>query len=190
MIGPPASGKTTLAQWLSATLPARLVKEDFGGNPFLAGSFMGRRELSLPSQLYFLFSRLGQLSKATWPGEGLTVSDYGFCQDAVYARHSLSEQEMETYGRVAGPIHDLVKPPDLVIHLDGDVETLLARIAVRGRGYETAFHADFLASMRAAYAELTAGLGCAVMYIDTGRRDLLSEGGRQELLGRIREELA
>ena len=140
--------------------------------------------------MYFLFSRLGQLSKATWPSDGLTVSDYGFCQDAVYARHSLSEQEMETYGRVAGPILDLVKPPDLVIHLDGDVETLLARIAVRGRGYETAFDADFLASMRAAYAELTAGLGCAVMYIDTGRQDLLSECGRQELLGRIRKELA
>ena len=38
IIGPPASGKTTLAESLCADLEAELVREDYAGNAFLADS--------------------------------------------------------------------------------------------------------------------------------------------------------
>ena len=74
IIGPPASGKTTMAHWLAEALPGRLILEDYAGNPFLPGSYQGREELALPAQLYFLFSRVSQLNREAWAGQGAAAA--------------------------------------------------------------------------------------------------------------------
>ncbi len=190
VIGPPASGKTTLARLLAEELPARLILEDYQGNPFLSGFFLGQSELALPAQLYFLFSRLGQLAQATWPGEGACVSDYGFCQDAVYAARSLKGQDLAVYNRLSAQARRLVTCPKLVIHLDGPEELLLERIARRGREYEAAFTAEFLGWMRSRYRQVTDELSCPVLSVDVSQMDLRQDPQRQRLLGQVREILA
>lgn len=187
IIGPPAAGKTTLARLLAERLPAKLILEDYAGNPFLAASFQGRADLALPAQLYFLFSRVAQLSILSWPKDGLAVSDYGFCQDGVFAACSLTGGDLQTYLRLAEQARGQVKPPELVIHLDGAEQVLLERIARRGREFETTFTPQFLADMRGRYAQVAAGLDCRVLTIDTGRRDLLAETQQADLLREIQE---
>ena len=190
IIGPPAVGKTTTAHWLAEALDARLILEDYEGNPFLSESYLGHRELALPAQLYFLFSRVSQLSRDSWPAGGVSVSDYGFCQDAIYAQTNLSPDDVETYRRLSVPAGEVVKSPDVIIHLDGDEGLLLERISRRGRGYESTFSAEFLATMRAAYRDVSSSTECAVLTADVGEVDLLGEPGRGELLGRVREALS
>ena len=190
IIGPPAVGKTTTAHWLAEALDARLILEDYQGNPFLSESYLGHCELALPAQLYFLFSRISQLSRDSWPTSGVSVSDYGFCQDAIYAQTNLSAQDVETYRRLSAPAGEVVKSPDVIIHLDGDESLLLERIFRRGRGYESTFSADFLSTMRAAYREVSTSAECPVLMTDVGEIDLLAEPGRGELLGRVREALS
>ena len=168
IIGPPAVGKTTLAEALAEELPAEIIYEDYAGNPFLADFFLGRRQFALPAQLYFLFSRLGQLNPAAMTDGGTVVSDYGFCQDAAYAAANLSESDLAVYHRLAGAVGKMVKPPDLLIHLDGAEDILLERIARRGRRHEATFTADFLARMRRAYREIVATADCPVIGIDVG----------------------
>ena len=163
IIGPPASGKTTLAQWLAGALPGRLILEDYAGNPFLAEAYLGRGDLALPAQLYFLFSRVAQLNPAAWRDTGFVVSDYGYCQDAVYAGRNLS----------AG------------VCLDGAEDVLLERIARRGRQYETAFSAGFLSDLRQAYREVAAEAACPVIAVDSGAVNLMNEPAREELMQRI-----
>ena len=85
IIGPVASGKTLLAEKLSAELPAGLIREDYAGNPFLADSWAGQDDKLLAGQLYFLMSRVKQLALSAWPDDGTFVSDYGFCQDRIFA---------------------------------------------------------------------------------------------------------
>ena len=189
IIGPPAAGKTTLAEILAAELPAEVIYEDYTGNPFLAESYLGKDEAKLPAQLYYLMSRASQLSLLSWPAEGVRVSDYGFCQDRIYASLKLSEAEMGLYDRVAGRLEKLIKRPDLVIHLDAGEDGLLRRIADRGRKFERAMTGEFVASIREAYDGIAPGLGCEVIKVNCDETDLRDEAGRAELLERVRRQI-
>lgn len=186
IIGPPAVGKTTLAENLCQAMAAELIREDFAGNPFLAPSYDGDPQARLPGQLYFLFSRFDQLKLSDWPEQGLRVSDYGYCQDRIYAKVRLSADDYRLYDRLAGRLEGLVRPPDVLIALDAGVNVLLERIARRGRGFEKAMDVPFLEAMRQAYLDLPQQAQCPVVRVDCGRWDL-----RQlEHLERMRSLLA
>ena len=171
IIGPPAAGKTTMATHLAKALEAELVCEDFDGNPFLADSYLGCADASLPAQLYYLLSRASQLALSRWPEKGVVVSDYGFCQDAVYAAMRLSEEDLATYRTVVAKLESVVKPPDAVIHIDASVVVMRRRVAQRGREFEQAFDDDFLRTMRNAYRELAPTLDCPVFRVDADTQD-------------------
>ncbi|HUS90677.1 MAG TPA: deoxynucleoside kinase [Phycisphaerae bacterium] len=189
IIGPPASGKTTLAEHLAAELPAGMVREDYEGNPFLADSYTGPHEARLPAQLWYLLSRVNQLSAATWPASGLFVSDYGFCQDRIYAGQRLSAEEMRAYD----PVHDrfarLVHPPEVLIVLDALPATLLDRIARRGRDFEKVMTGDFLSAMRRAYNGVAASAPCPVLPVNCDAEDLRDPRCRARLVEGIRRHL-
>lgn len=187
IIGPPAVGKTTLAYALSHALKARLILEDFAGNPFLAESYLGARDADLPSQLHFLLSRVGQLSRQAWADEGVCVSDYGFCQDRVFAENRLSPADMTVYNAVAERLTPLVHRPEATIVLDASTATLLERIARRGRDYEKVMTGEFLQQMRDAYVRLRPALPGAVLEVDCDRTDLRDPDELDRMVQRVRE---
>ena len=189
VIGPPAVGKTTLAEHLARELPAALIREDFAGNPFLAESYAGSEDARLPSQLYFLISRVGQLSTLAWPQDGLFVSDYGFCQDAIFARARLSASDLAAYESVLQRLAPRVHAPDVLVALDACEQTLLQRIADRGREFERVMDRAFLSAMRRAYNEAAAEMTCPVLRVDCDAADIGDASVRAELIGRIRETL-
>jgi hypothetical protein len=189
VIGPPAAGKTTLAEHLARELPSRLILEDYAANPFLAESFTGSADMRLPSQLYFLVSRVKQLAAGCWPDSGLAVSDYGFCQDRIYARLLLNADDFEVYSQVAGRVSGMVHAPQLLICLDAPVGQLLRRIADRGRDYEKAMTAQFLADMQREYNALPASAGCPAVRVDTQAVDIRDAAQRAGLILAIRAKL-
>jgi deoxyadenosine/deoxycytidine kinase len=189
IIGSPAVGKTTLAERLAAELPAELVREDYAGNPFLVEAYGGVPQARLPSQLYFLMSRVGQLSLLAWPEQGVRVSDYGFCQDRIFAQATLSAEDWSAYQRAADRLGRLIRPPDVLIHLDADEATLLARIAARGRAFERAITGEFLAAMRRSYAQAVAEAGCPVLHVDTVATDLRNPAACAPLVAQVRSAL-
>jgi deoxyadenosine/deoxycytidine kinase len=190
IIGPPAVGKTTLARGLATEMGGSLICEDFEGNPFLADSYLGGREACLPAQLFFLLSRVKQLSLADWQADGLVVSDYGFCQDRIYAASKLTEDEMGLYSRVARRVEGLVYPPSVIVHLDAPEPVLKSRIAARGREYEKAMTPEFLEEMRMAYNDIDQTIGCPVIRLDTDASDVRHDSVRGELIARIRAEIS
>lgn len=189
IIGPVAVGKTTLAEILRNSLPARLLREDYKGNPFLAKSFRGAENLSLASQLYFLFMRVKQLSAETFPADGLVVSDYGYCQDRLYAKIKLNENDWKIYKKIRRQVDDLVTPPSVVIHLDASVETLLGRIAERGRDFETAYDADYLQQLRRLHFDVVPSCDCTKIQIDCDEVDFLATEQQKNVIQKIREAL-
>jgi len=189
IIGLPASGKTTLAELLAMELPARLVREDYEGNPFLAESYAGADEMRLPAQVFYLLSRVSQLSAGHWPGRGTFVGDYGFCQDRVYASLRLSPEDFATYEVLHARVAPLVHPPKAMVYLDAEPAALLERIAVRGRSFEKAITADFLSAMRDAYNDLVKAAECPVFTVRCDEVDLRNHRPRAELIERIRTVL-
>ena len=189
IVGPPAAGKTTLAEILAAELPAEILYEDYRSNPFLADSYAGKAKAHLPAQLYYLMSRVKQLAQSAWPGSGLLVSDYGFCQDRIYAAARLRGDELHLYGRIADHLEGLVHEPDLMIHLDASEPTLLKRIAARGRDFERTITRGFLSSVREAIDKSCQAARCEIVRLDCDGTDLRSRQALSELLGKIREKL-
>ncbi|MBN1555238.1 MAG: deoxynucleoside kinase [Phycisphaerae bacterium] len=190
IIGPVAVGKTTLAKFLARELPAEALYEDYEGNPFLTESFEGFEELALPSQLYFLFSRIKQLSSTDWPLEGLVVSDYGYCQDRMYAEAKLIDgDDRLIYEYVRRQTDYLIRQPSVVVHLDAAVETLLERIEERGREFESVYTAEYLEKLRQLHFDVSLPEDCAKISVNCEQVNLLDASQREKIIEDIREAL-
>lgn len=189
IIGPPAVGKTTLAEDLAADLSAGLIREDYAGNPFLAESYVGVDSARLPSQLHFLISRVGQLARAGWPEDGLFVSDYGFCQDRAYASVRLGTEDYAAYDAVATRLEPLVQPPDAIVLMEASIPALKKRIAARGRDFERAMDPEFLAAMAGMYHGMAPQLPCAVLRVNTETVDLRQPGPRREFIRTLADRM-
>jgi len=189
IIGLPASGKTTLAEFLAMELPAKLIREDYEGNPFLAESYRGPDAMRLPAQVFYLLSRVSQLSDAHWPARGTFVNDYGFCQDRIYASLRLCPEDLAAYEPLLARVSPLVRPPSAMVYLDAEPDTLLERIAIRGRPFEKAMTADFLGAMREAYNGVVETSDCPVLTVRCDEVDLRNHRPRAKLIERIRAVL-
>ena len=189
VMGPVAVGKTTLAEVIARRLNAELVLEDFVGNPFLAESYGGFDELTLPSQLYFLLSRVKQLGDWTWPAEGLVVTDYGFCQDRIFATIKLEDDDRLFYEHICRQIEFLVHQPAVLVHLDAPVDVLVERIKARGRGFELEMERDFLEQLRQDHFDAPAPDRCEIIRVDTSQQDIRSQAVQDDIIEQIRKGL-
>src|SRR6266496_885354 len=128
-------GKTSLARLLSERLQAKLVLEEVEENPFLKDFYRDRERFAFQTQMHFLFSRFQQqrnLRQLELFSER-TVSDYVFQKDRIFAGLNLSERELALYDRLVGWLELEVMVPDVVVYLQASPDTLLERIARRGR---------------------------------------------------------
>ena len=141
----------------------------------------------MPGQLYFLVSRAGQLSRASWPEHGVRVSDYGFCQDRIFAQLKLNAQELSIYEPLRARLENLVHPPDLLIRLTASPRVLLGRIAARGREFERVMTAEFLENIDGLYARAAAEAKCEVLAVDSDQMDFRAEPNVRELAKTIRQ---
>ena len=151
--GPIGCGKTSLAGKLAQRMGATALLEDPKANPFLAQFYRDMRRYALPTQLFFLFQRVGQLEALKQPDlfARPTVADFTLAKDPIFARMTLDDAEYQLYRR----IYDHVKPqapvPDLVIYLQASVNTLVARVKKRGNPIERDMDEDYLRRLSEAY---------------------------------------
>src|SRR4029078_3714756 len=92
---------------------------------------------------------------------------------AMNARSSplnLSNEESRLYAQMHQPIAAQVREPDLVVRLQADLQTLLARIRRRGITMEQGIDAAYLQRLCDAYAAFFASYeGAPVFIVDTER---------------------
>lgn len=147
------AGKTTLAKLLSERHQARLVLEEFEDNPFLPRFYEDRARYAFQTQLSFLASRFNQQRNLAAKDlfHDMTVSDYLFDKDRIFARINLNDEEMALYDRIYTIMSSIATKPDLVIFLQCSVEKLMDNIYRRGRSYEQDISPDYLAELNEAY---------------------------------------
>jgi deoxyguanosine kinase len=147
-------GKTSLCNLIARESTVRLVLEKAEENPFLEKFYNDRSSYAFQTQLWFLVSRYRQLFEVVSQQDlfyTVTVSDYIFAKDRIFANVNLSEDEMNLYEQVASVMADKLSPPDLVVYLQASTDVLLRRIERRGRSYEFNMDPRYIATLNEAY---------------------------------------
>ena len=132
--GPPGVGKAGLADRLAARLDAAMVLDD-GENPFLADFYNDRPGSAFQAQLFFTLARHRQQAALRQSDlfSQVTVCDYLFERDKIYAYLNLDDNELFIYQRLYELLAQDVPAPDLVIYLQTPTDVLRRRLRDRAR---------------------------------------------------------
>lgn len=152
--GPIGAGKTTLARRLAARLSADLILEQPAENPFIARFYQDMPRYALPTQLFFLFQRARMLEPLAQPdmfGRAV-VADFLLDKDPLFARITLSADELALYLKIYEALRPQAPAPDLVIYLQAQPATLIERVKKRAAGFERGISEEYLALLAESYA--------------------------------------
>jgi deoxyguanosine kinase len=132
--GPVGVGKSALADRLGARLDATNVLDE-GENPFLADFYGGRAGSAFQAQLFFTLARHRQQTMLRQSDlfSQVTVCDYLFERDKIYAYLNLDDNELFIYQRLYELLAPDVPTPDLVIYLQTPTDVLRRRLKDRAR---------------------------------------------------------
>lgn len=127
-------GKTLLADRLGARLDATVVLDE-SDNPFLADFYAERPGAGFQAQLFFTLSRHRQQTAVRQNDlfSQITVCDYLFERDKIYAYLNLDDNELFIYQRLYELLAEDVPPPDLVVYLQAPTDVLRRRLRDRAR---------------------------------------------------------
>jgi deoxyadenosine/deoxycytidine kinase len=132
--GPTGVGTSLLADRLGSRLDATVVLDD-RDNPFLADFYAERPGAGFQTQLFYTLSRHRQQTSLRQSDlfSQLTICDYLFDRDKIYAYLNLDDNELFIYQRLYELLAKDVPPPDLVIYLQTPTDVLRRRLRDRER---------------------------------------------------------
>ena len=198
------SGKSTLARAVASRFGLQLALESVDQEnpwlePFYGSGPEGMKEYALHLQLHFLATRFASMRRMRGLG-GSWVLDRTWYEDAevfaagLHEQGLLSGEEWQLYRRLyAELLHaPAARPPRLMIYLHAPLETILARIAERGRNKERDTDRSYWEQLHARYSKWIAGFRhCPVLFIDVREYDLHKDAASatEEISARIRQRL-
>lgn len=152
--GPIGAGKTSLARVMGERSGGSLLLEEPDANPFLPGFYQDRARYALPTQLYFLFQRTRQVRALSQSDlfATVTISDFMLEKDPLFARVTLTDDELTLYDQVYASLKPRAPTPDLVIYLQASPGTLVERVRHRGVPYERGISDEYLVQLAETYA--------------------------------------
>ncbi|MEC0170655.1 deoxynucleoside kinase [Paenibacillus graminis] len=137
--GPIGAGKTTLATMLAGELQLPVIKEIVEENPFLDKFYQNMDDWSFQLEMFFLCNRYKQLEDTVYQylDKGKPViSDYHIYKNLIFGERTLKGTKREKYRQIYHVLTDDLPKPDIILYIRADLDTLLERIAKRGRPFE------------------------------------------------------
>ncbi|MBI5170909.1 MAG: deoxynucleoside kinase [Candidatus Eisenbacteria bacterium] len=175
-------GKTELTTRLSQELGWVAYYEPVIQNPYLDPFYKDMPRWSFHLQIYFLSERFKaqvEISKGSLP----FIQDRTIYEDAeifarvLHAQGSMTQVDYENYTSLFGVMVDFLRKPDVILYLKASPETLMGRIAQRGRESEKGIGIDYIRRLSDAYDAwmVRARAYTEVMEIDTDSVPLQGE---------------
>ncbi|NQT57558.1 MAG: deoxynucleoside kinase [Bacteroidetes bacterium] len=188
------AGKSTLVDRISNHLGWKPYYEPVSENPYLEDFYKDMKRWAFHSQLYFLTDRL-RTHKNLQDYNGSVVQDRSVYEDAeIFAKNlflqgSISSRDFDTYQGFYKLFLSFLEPPDLVVFLKASVGTLKSRIAMRGRGFESAIPDSYLENLNQLYDAWIESFALSpVLEIHAGEIDLVSRPEDLELVVNMIQE--
>jgi deoxyguanosine kinase len=189
-------GKTSLARLLQPCFGASLLLEVFEENPFLSDFYSDRERYAFQTQIFFLLSRYHQQRRGVpqmLVDEKMLISDYTFAKDSLFARINLKGDELDMYFRVHEALGEKIPPPDLMIYLRAETDTLMNRITLRDRSYERNMEINYIEDLKSAYDDFffnPQNITTPILVIDSDKIDFVhNQDDLREIENRIRRAL-
>ena len=153
--GPIGAGKTTLTKLLANSFGYDTFLEQPSENPFLPDFYVNPSQAALGTQLFFLFQRVKQIQELKQEDifSSNKVSDFLLDKDKLFAKATLSAEELKLYEQIYNYLSIDLPTPDLVIYLQAETKTLYERVMHRGIEMEKTISFDYLELLNETYKE-------------------------------------
>lgn len=152
------SGKSSLTKLLSRHFGWVPFYESVDDNPYLSDFYADMKRWSFHLQVYFLSNRFMNHKKIIEMPESV-VQDRSIYEDVeIFARNlhemgNMDKRDYENYRELFSIMVEYLRPPDLLIYLRANIDTLLRQIRLRGRSYEQSISKDYLELLNASYED-------------------------------------
>ena len=153
--GPIGAGKTTLTKLLANSFGYDTFLEQPSENPFLPDFYVNPSQAALGTQLFFLFQRVKQIQELKQEDifSSNKVSDFLLDKDKLFAKATLSAEELKLYEQIYNYLSIDLPTPDLVIYLQAETKTLYERVMHRGIEMEKTISFEYLDLLNETYKE-------------------------------------
>lgn len=159
--GPIGAGKTTLTTMLAAELGLPIIKEIVEENPFLGKFYQNMDDWSFQLEMFFLCNRYKQLEDTVleYIDKGKAViSDYHIYKNLIFGERTLKGTKRDKYREIYHVLTDDLPKPNIILYIRADLDTLLTRIAKRGRSFEAEMDNAYLQQVIEDYDSAMASL--------------------------------
>ncbi|MEQ8358158.1 MAG: deoxynucleoside kinase [Cytophagales bacterium] len=190
------AGKSTLAEQIGKYYNWRVELESVEENPYLKDFYDDMKKWSFHLQIHFLNSRFEQTRKLAQLNENI-VQDRSIYEDAhIFAKNLhesglMEKREYNNYFALYSSMIDFIKAPDLLIYLRADIPTLIKRIEMRSRDYESGIRLDYLKNLNHYYEEWISNYDLGkLLIIDVNNIDFVKKpDDLSEILTKVDREL-
>ncbi|MGG4126559.1 deoxynucleoside kinase [Bacillus licheniformis] len=175
-------GKSTLTKELAKRLGFKTSLEEVVNNPYLEAFYQDFERWSFHLQIFFLAERFKE-QKYIYESGGGFVQDRSIYEDTgIFAKMhadkgTMSKVDYKTYTSLfeAMVMTPYFPRPDVLVYLEGDLETILDRIQKRGREMELLTDRSYWEEMYTRYENWISGFNaCPVVRVKIDEYDLFN----------------
>lgn len=152
------AGKSSLARLLGERFQWKPYFESVDDNPYLSDFYGDMSRWSFHLQIYFLANRFKCHKEIVESSESV-IQDRSIYEDAeIFARNlynigKMTERDYTNYVSLFHVMMEYLKPPDLMIYLRANINTLVKQISKRGRDFEQGIQRSYLETLNILYED-------------------------------------
>ncbi len=182
------AGKSTLTKLVGERLGFETHYEKVDGNPYLEDFYKDQSMWGFHLQLYFLAQRFKQQKDID--NNGLNnIQDRSIYEDVeIFARNlydngNMSKRDYLTYRDLFNDMVPYLRNPDLMIYLDGSMDTIVNRIGIRGREMEKTVDINYWKNLHNRYENWIKEYNQSpVLYVNINEVDLVDNPKHLDML--------
>lgn len=190
------AGKSSLTRLLGKHFGWKPYFESVADNPYLGDFYGDMKRWSFNLQVYFLSNRF-RSHKAITEGKGSVILDRVIYEDAeIFARNlyeigNMEQRDYENYVALYRVMTEYLHPPDLLIYLRANVDTLVKQITLRGRDFEQSIQREYLEQLNRHYESWIRRYRLGpLLVVESDQLDFVNrEGDLEKIVGMIRKKL-